>query len=201
MMHEGLWRQLVGLDRQETAQRAKCRYLSDSDCYVITLLNTEYVVDLSDKRISSVQSPASPVSAEFLEQLCILAYLVNAKDIPLAGKLVKPEVLPGGQFFFRGLHALGTDKLERVFGENPQRLRVLGEQFGGERCDFADASIRLFVLPRVPLTIVMWRGDEEFEARAAVLFDQSVSEQLPLDALWVAAKLTVDTLIKAADKP
>ena len=46
MAHEDLWEQLKKLDRQQTAQRAKCRYLSSSSRYVVTMLNTEYVVDL-----------------------------------------------------------------------------------------------------------------------------------------------------------
>ena len=48
-LHEELWQQLIGLDRQKTARRAKCRYEPGSDCYVITLLNSEYAVNLKKK--------------------------------------------------------------------------------------------------------------------------------------------------------
>ena len=51
MSNEGLWEQLEKLDCAETAQRAKCEYLSDKERYIIQLLNIEYVVDLSDKKI------------------------------------------------------------------------------------------------------------------------------------------------------
>jgi len=205
MAHEGLWEQLDKLDCTKTAQRANCQYLASPERYIVTLLNAEYVVNLSDRNIFSVQS-GSPQSAghltaepaEFLEQLCILAYLINAQDLPLADKLVGPETLRGGQFFFRGLHSLPTKKLEQTFGNHPEALHHISEQFGAEICEFGDASIRLYALPRVPLTIVIWRLCEEFDARASILFDQTAASQLPLDALLTAANLTVDALAKTA---
>ena len=205
MAHEGLWEQLDKLDPTKTAQRANCQYLASPERYIVTFLNAEYVVNLSDRNIFSAQS-GSPQSAghltaeptEFLEQLCILAYLINAQDLPFADKLVGAETLPDGQFFFRGPHSLPTKKLEQAFGNRPEVLHRTSARFDAERCEFGDASIRLYVLPRLPLTIVIWRRCEEFEARASILFDQTAASQLPLDALLAVADLTVEALAKDA---
>jgi hypothetical protein len=199
MAHEGLWKQLDRLDPQKTAQRAKCQYQVDPPRYIITLLNTEYVVDLSDKQIFWTQSSRPPNPAGFLEQLCLLAYLINAKELPLADKFVKVENLPSGQFFFRGLHSLPTGKLEEVFGKSPESLYEVSERFDAKRCEFGDASIELYVLPRVPLKIVIWRSDEEFAARASMLFDQTAGAHMPLDALGALANLAVKALVKAPE--
>ncbi len=195
MANEGLWQQLVALDGQGTAQRAGCRYIAEPAGYVITLLNNEYEVRLSDKRVVSTPQGSKPV--EFLEELCILAYLINARDLPLAGKLVKAQDLPSGQFFFRGLHSLPTDKLEKAFGRRPEALLEIAEQFDAEKCEFGDASIRLDVLPRVPITIIIWRQCEQFGARASILFDRTAAVHMPLDALWAAANLAIKVVIKA----
>jgi len=196
MVHEGLWAQLVSLDGYKTAVRAQCQYLTDPQRYVVKLLNTEYVVDLADKQIFAVRDSSEP--AEFLQQLCVLAYLINAQDLPLANKLVQAEALPGGQFFFRGIHSLPAEKLEKAFGEHPEALHQIAEQFDAKPCVFGDASIQFYVLPRVPLTIVVWRGDEEFNARASILFDQTAAAHLPLDALLAAVNLTVEALVNAS---
>ncbi|MDD5326695.1 MAG: DUF3786 domain-containing protein [Phycisphaerae bacterium] len=187
MANDGLWQQVLKLNGQETAQRAKCRYLSDSQSYIITLLNREYTVELSEKKIPN---------AGFAEELSILTCLINSKDLPVANKLKTAHQLPEGQFFFRGHHKLATEKLEEAFGQFPERLYDIMDKFGGIRREFGDASIELYVLPRVPLTIVIWRGDEEFGARASVLFDETAAEQMPLDALWVSANLAIKTLAK-----
>ena len=199
MAHEGLWQQLDKLDRQKTAERAKCQCLTDPPRYIITLLNTEYTVKLSDRQIFSTQPHLPPAPAEFLEQLCILAYLINAQDLPPANKFVGPENLPTGQFFFRGLHSLPTGKLEEAFGNSPQRLYEASERFDVKRCEFGDASVEFYVLPRIPLKIVIWRGDEEFDARASILFDQTAGTHLPLDALGALVNLTVKALVKTPE--
>lgn len=194
MAHEGLWEKLEKLNGTETAQRAKCQYTESPASYSITMLNTEYVVNLSDRIISDSQQEEAP----FLEQLCILAYLINAQDLPLGQKLVAGNTLPGGQFFFKGQHGLPTQKLEEAFGDDPKVIYRASAQFDAKRCDFGDASINLYMLPRLPLTIVIWGCDEEFEARASILFDQTAASHLPLDALLAAVNLTISALVKNA---
>jgi hypothetical protein len=198
MAHEGLWEQLEKLNGTETAQRAKCQYLDNPVSYNITLLNNEYVVNLSDRTIFSKKSDYQPQEATFLEQLCILAYLINAQDLPLAQKLVAGNTLPGGQFFFKGQHGLPTEKFEEAFGDDPKIIYQASAQLDAKRCEFGDASISLYMLPRLPLTIVIWGRDEEFEARASILFDKTAASQLPLDALLATVNLTVGTLVKNA---
>jgi hypothetical protein len=198
MAHDGLWEQLEKLDGTETAQRAKCQYLDSPAQYIVTLLNTEYIVNLVNRNIFPRKSDSQQEEAKFLEQLCILAYLINSQDLPLAQKLVAGNTLPGGQFFFRGQHGLPTQELEEAFGDNPEVLHQVSIQLGAERCEFGDASISLYMLPRLPLTIVIWGRDEEFEARASILFDQTASSQLPLDALLAAVNLAVGALLKNA---
>lgn len=192
MANEGLWQQVLGLDGVKTAQRAKCRYFNEPSRYVITLINSEYIVNLEDKEVLTARDSTR---AGFVEELCILAYLINSRDLPVANKPTMAQALPGGQFFFRGLHKLDTGKLEDAFGQHPERLYEIMDKFGAKRCEFGDASIELYVLPRIPITVVIWKSDEEFPARASILFDETAAEQMPLDALWAAANLTIKALI------
>ena len=134
----------------------------------------------------------------FLEKLCLLAYLINAKDLPPAGKLVNGLALPGGQFFFRGVHCLPTEKLEQVFGDRPETLLDAAKPLGAKPCEFGGASILLNLLPRLPVTMVLWGRCEEFEARASILFDKTAADQLPLDALLAAVNLAVKALTDGA---
>lgn len=197
MAHEGLWEQLERLSGPETARRAKCQYLPSPERYTVPLLNKHYVVCPFARTIlpASWESPQKP--ATFLEQLCLLAYLINARDLPLAEKLCTAETLPGGQFFFRGHHSLPVGKLQAAFGNRPDSLHAASGHLGAEPCQFGDASIRLLVLPRLPLTFIIWGRSEEFDARASILFDKNDGEQLPLDALLVAVNLAAQALVEA----
>jgi len=199
MSHEGLWEQLRKLDPEETARRARCEYVtSPAAAFIITFLNREYRVDPVDKTVLSTMD-GDQEEAGFLEQLCILVYLINAQDKPLSNELVGEKSLPGGDFYFRAKpHELPTHKLAQTFGHCPEKLYDVMKKFDGERCSFGDASIQLFVLPRIPLTAVIWAADDEFEARGAVLFDKTATDHLPLDALGAAASLAIKALVNAA---
>ena len=199
MAHDGLWEQLVKLDPEETARRARCEYVtSPAATFIMTFLNRQYAVDPAHKTVLLTME-GDQDEAGFLEQLCILAYLINAQDKPLSNELVGEKSLPGGDFYFRAKpHVLPTHKLVGAFGHCPEKLYDVMGEFDGERCDFGDASIQLFVLPRIPLTAVVWAADDEFEARAAVRFDKTATDHLPLDALGAAASVAINALVNAA---
>lgn len=163
-MHEGLWEKLVALDPADTARRAKCEYMPTTGYYEVMLLDRRYIVDPAKRKILPASSTQQEQEANFLEQLCILAYLINARDVPLANKLVRAEALEAGTFFFRGPHTLPTDKLVAAFGDDPVLLYKGGDSLGAKRRDYGDASIELSVLPRFGLTLVVWGADAEFGA-------------------------------------
>lgn len=197
-VHDHYWEQLAGLDRQETARRAACTYLPESDSFAIRLLNNEFAVDPAARIVRGSANAAGPQPAGYLEQLCILAYLVNARDLPLSETLVTAEKLEAGGFFFRGSHRLPVEKLEEIFGHNPPLLHKAGQLFDAAPKPFGDASIELLVLPRIPITLIIWASDEEFPARASILFDQTAAAHLPLDVLYAAATLTIKSVVNSA---
>lgn len=190
-MHEQLWAQLIDLDPDSTAKRAKCEYRRDSVAYCLVLLGQQYLVDINKKQIVTV---SGQTPADFLQSLCILTYLINAVSLPLSDKLVTANKLKGGQFFFRGPHALPTDKLGNCFGSDPSMIYKAAENLPAEKTDYGDASVKILVLPRLPLYFVIWAGDDEFPPRASILFDRTATNHLPHDALWAAVNLTTKEL-------
>ncbi|MHC4214765.1 MAG: DUF3786 domain-containing protein [Planctomycetota bacterium] len=196
MANEGLWSQFIELDGRQSARRGGCQWDEDSGCLGIVFLNKHYTVDTAKQKIFLEDGSG----ASFGDELCILAYLINAKDIPLANKLTPGQKLVGGQFFFRGHHSLPTEKLTIAFGDDAKRLLNAAETLNASACDFGDASLQVQVLPRLPLTVMIWGGDEEFEARSSILFDETAASQMPLDALLMAVELTVKLLIAVANQ-
>lgn len=198
-MHTAHWEQLATTDRVETARRAACAYLDDSDSFAVFLLNERYRVDLAAGSTWRLPEDAEPAPAGFIEELCLLTYLLNASDIPLAHELVHAEKLDPGGFFFRGSHKLPTEELEKTFGQTPAKLKRVGQILNAKAGTFGDASIEVSVLPRIPITLIIWAADEEFAARASILFDRSAARQMPLDALYALAKLTISTVVKLCE--
>ncbi len=197
-MHEGLWARLDDMQPNAVAQRGLCQYDSERGCYCLELINCQYTVDPGERSIYSVNDQEENVPAGFLEQLSILAYLINVSEKPVAGRQVSADKLPGGQFFFRGPHVLPAAKLERAFGLSPELLVAEGQKLGGKELDHGDGAIELFILPKVPVYFIVWAGDDEFPAKASILFDATAADQIPLDALGAAVGLAVNALTEAS---
>jgi hypothetical protein len=198
-MHEQFWEQLAGLPREETARRALCQYLAERDSFVIPLLNTEYVVDVVRRTIRVGTESEEGRAAGYLQQLCLLAYLAKAKDLPPTDELVRVERLDPGGFFFRGSHRPGVERLADAFGSDPQLLHKTGRVLNAVPRAYGDAAIELSVLPRIPVTLVVWAADEEFPARASILLDRTAVVQLPIDALFATVTLTIDLVLSIVD--
>ena len=52
--------------------------------------------------------------------------------------------------------------------------------------------------PRVPITLVLWRGDDEFPPDGNILFDRSISDYLTTEDVNVLCETIAWTLVKSA---
>lgn len=190
---ERAWDVLAGLDPEDVSRRAHVFYDRSRGAYLLPLFNKELSVRPGDRQVSGNSPQAYLLLGKLSDYapLSILWYLIQAEDVPLSGSLVKPSHTSEGRMFFAGAHALPLGRLVRRYGNDAGRFLGKGYELGGERLDFADASLRLLPFPRVPVVLLLWTGDEEFPARADLLYDSTCSVHLPMDILWATAMMSL----------
>jgi hypothetical protein len=130
-----------------------------------------------------------------LFRLSLLWYLLKATSARPSGKLVKPAGLPGGDIFLKGSHVLPLDALAAKYATLPGAFLEAGAALGGTPAAYGDAAVVLFPLPKVPTTVLLWTEDDEFPARADLLFDATAPQHLPLDILWSVAMMSILPLL------
>jgi hypothetical protein len=130
-----------------------------------------------------------------LFKLSLLWYLLKATAAGPSGKLVNPAGLPGGDIFVRGSHVLPLDALAGKYARRPQAFLDAGAALGGSAAAYGDAAVVLSPFPKVPTTVLLWTEDDEFPARADLLFDTTAPLHLPLDILWSVALMSVLPLL------
>jgi len=131
--------------------------------------------------------------------LVLLTYLIRVQPVGLSGKMVTGSEIKGGDFFFKGPHALFTRPLEKRFGDDAKSFKEAGLRLGGGETDFGDVSFRLWPLPKIPVGYILWLADEEFPSRVVVTFDSSVGVHLPLDVIWALVNLVGRALLRTAE--
>ncbi len=169
-------------DPSDVCRRALCTYEAARRCYVVEVWDDLWEVAPDRQTIVSIGSYHRSLSVEM--RLAVLTYLVGAKDIDLSDEWVSEKDLRGGEMFFRGPHSIPVHLIARRFGYDLNGFHIASQTCKGTATELADASYVFKVLPRIPVQVLLWRADQEFEAQASCLFDRTVSSHIPLDVIF-----------------
>ena len=198
MVHEAHWERLATAEPEEVCRRTGVQYDPDRHCYTLPLLNRYVEVDPQAWEVRwSGGDPQADTPPRHDVALVAVVYLNEAKELEPTGEWVTGESLPAGAFFFRGLHALPTGGVVNKFGRDAEGFLKAGRALGGEEAEGGDACIQFQALPRIPMRLVLWLGDDEFPARLTILLDRLASAHNPLDAILPLSKFVTTSLIMA----
>jgi hypothetical protein len=184
ILHPSLWEGLIQADPGAVCRRSEAQFDEATSSYLLDFLRERYRIEPSSQTIASVEGPMSEGSPSIDLQVILLTYLMNAREIPLADRLVAVGSLKGGKCFFQGPHSFPLDPLIEQYGRDAQGFLNKGLSLGATKENYGDVSVRFSALPRVPVVMVLWGADEEFPPRLSVVFDASVDQHLPLDAIY-----------------
>lgn len=187
------WEQLATLRTGDVIRTARVAFDAASDCYTLRSFGKDFAISLKERTITSlVPQGTLPLEqqSDFF-QYSILWYLVNAKEIDATGRLVNLQNIRGGDIFSKGSHVLPLEKVAHRYGNDKAGFLARGIALGAEVLTIADASLRLYPLPRLPVTLTLWLADDEFPARADLLLDSTGELQAPTDIIWSMATMSV----------
>lgn len=132
------------------------------------------------------------------DKLIILHYLNTAKGSPATGRLITFKELPEGGVYYLTFIKRTIKPLLDAFGQNLGRLLEIAAKIGGERVDMGDVSIKIKALPHVPVTLILWQGDEELSSEGNILLDSSITDYLPTEDITVLCEIIAWKLAKIA---
>jgi hypothetical protein len=156
-------------------------------------LNYTYNIILPEVSITIADSSETvPVR----DRILILHYLLTAKGTPLTNTQITFKELSEGIVYFRTFYQRTIKHIVTAFSQNPAKLIEAGEKLGGGKADFGDAAVTINALPRVPITFVVWRGDEEFGAEGNVLYDSTITDYLPVEDIIVLSEVVTWKLVR-----
>ncbi|MFH0847781.1 MAG: DUF3786 domain-containing protein [Chloroflexota bacterium] len=176
---------------QEVCQRSGCEYSASDKTITLKYLNQLCHIKLPEIEFTGIELPLR-------ERLIILHYLSWSKGSPLTNRLISLKELPEARNYLRTYTKRTLQPLADNFGKKPLKLIEIASRIDGERADLGDASVRINAIPRVPLTIVLWRGDNELPPQSNILFDETVSDYLPTEDIIVLSETVVWKLVRLA---
>ena len=189
--------QLAGVsDLEQQCRRSGAEYkvIDSRKVIIVEYLNQRYQVTFPDIDISLVDGEGEvPVK----DKILILHYLTLARGVPLSHKLIAFQELPEGASYFPTFAKRSIEPLVKYFGSHPHRLIDAAKILGAREVDYGDVAVAIDGFKLVPVTIVLWRGDQEFPPRGNILFDDTISGYLSTYDITVLCENITWRLVRA----
>lgn len=164
----------------------------------LPFLNRDLIVSWPD---GAITMPEGTKELSLMEQGLILHYLIQAKGTPLTGRWITFREIPSGEFYYSAFLKRAKEPLVAAFGADPPRLIEVGARLGGQERKEGDVSLFFQVLPRIPVCLILWAGDEEFPPDGNILFDANISDYLSAEDVAVLSGVVIYPLVGMTRRP
>lgn len=131
-------------------------------------------------------------------RLVLLHYLLNADGTPLSGELAHFRSMPGGNSYEEPFQNRSVNFLAGAICNKPvANIQEVCAQLGGRlEKSSADVQAVFDLAPRFPVTLQIWRTDDEMKGSASILFDKRAPHYLPTEDMAVTASLVARFMVK-----
>ena len=182
-----------GIEQQCLKSGARYLEIDSQQVIIIEYLNQSYQITLPDIEISLMDSEEE---VPIRDKILILHYLTSAKGTPTSNKSIAYKELPEGSNYFPTFYKRAIKPLIDHFGKQPHLLVDAAGKLGGYKVDYGDVAVTINAFSRVPITLVLWQGDEEFPPEGSILFDATVSDYISTEDINVLCEIIAWKLVK-----
>ncbi len=155
----------------------------------------ECVVDPVCKSVTMDGRPVKKLGA-----IIILHYLNNANESQPTGRTISYRQLSGGNVHYPAFKTRVIEYIGSNFHQYPLQLVSTAELLGAKKQEFGDASVLIQVLPKLPVTVIVWRGDDKVRGNANVLFDDSAPRFLNTEDLAAVGTVRGESAHQSPDQ-
>ena len=187
---------LAKCNAEDVCQNSKAVYERETNAYTISYFGEEYRVDGVSGAVSLKNAQGE---VTMTEKVLLLHYLIHSKPESLSGRNISfMEVPEGGAVYYSTFKKRAIDPLVKVFSDNIPAFKKASLTFNGASGNFGNASTTIFAFPMVPITYVIWQGDDEVASSGTILFDASIPCFLPVEDIVLAASFGTYKLMAKA---
>lgn len=168
------WRKLfLQMDHDELAQRFRLK--SDARSLWITFYCREYRVDKETGIMVDTEDPRRPIPFDVRMSIFNLFHY-SRKDASVCGRFVPFREVKGASPFAPAFQKSIAEGLAKPFNGKLEQLKGACAALKGEPVSHGDAGYIIRAFDFMPVMLVFWDGDDEFEAQANLLFDADITD-------------------------
>ncbi len=171
----------------------QCKVVDSGRIVIVKYLAQFYEVSLPGVEVSLT---GSQEKVSIRDKILILHYLASEKGVPLSHKLITYKEIPDGINYFPTFFKRAIKPLLDYFSKEPHLIVELARKLGGYKVDYGDAAVTIDAFSRVPITLVLWKGDKELAPEGNIIFDSTISGYLSADDIHVLCETIAWRLVR-----
>lgn len=168
------WRKIfLDMNQEELIRRF---HLKNDDCAIyITYYNEIYRIDRKNGMITLLHDPERRISFNTLMSIYNLFYY-SKPDAKVRGEFVPFRQVKRAAPFDSAFQRTVVKMLAKRFDGHCELMEKACQALNGRSIRQGDVGYVIDAFDCVPVTVVFWDGDDEFEAQANILFDADITD-------------------------
>lgn len=189
------WRKIfLEMDYEELIRR----FGSESgDTLIIRFLGRRFRLDRNTGIVTLTDSPETILN--FSTVMCVYhLFYYSRPDASLRGVWVPFRQVKGAAPFDPAFCETILKPLAKTFSGRMKALKDACKKLEGYSVPQGDVGFVISVFDSIPVTVLFWDGDDEFEAQANLLFDAGITDFLHEETVVILASELVRRLTEEA---
>lgn len=171
-----IWRRKIQqMDLDEMADRFGL--VRDAQAVYIRYYHRDYRIDRESGMLTLLEKPEEIPSFNTAMSIYNLFYYAKP-GAKVSGEFVPFRLVKRASQFEKAFQGMILKPLARTFSGRCEELRNACIALGGTPIRQGDVGYVIKAFDCIPVTIVFWDGDDEFEAQANILFDADITDFL-----------------------
>jgi hypothetical protein len=163
----------------------------------IPLLNRMYELSWPDL---AMREQGCDVEPSHVLQILLLHYLVVSDGIAIRGQWTSFREIPDGRIYYPAFRGGSEQRLLGRFGQDVAAFHAAAAALGGRPLELADHAYAFDLLPRLPMAVLLWEGDDEFPPELHILMDSTAANYLPTEDIAVISRYLAISLLRAVPR-
>lgn len=168
------------------------------DRIVMKYFGRDYEIDPESGAITDCEMPGREITFNTAMSIYHLFYY-SKKEPKASGVWIPFRDVPRAGVFTKAFFNQTVDPFARFFDGKPDALLKAGEQLGFQRMKSSDAGFEAKIYDCLSIQYLFWDGDDEFPAKANVLFDANITDFVHEETVVIIAADGLQRLMEAAE--
>jgi hypothetical protein len=185
------------LDPTETAKRCAVPFDPGRSAFYVRLMGVLYEVLFPQFDARAAEGEAEAPALKNYEKILLMRYLCEGRHVPRRGGQLSYDEIPNGALYLSNFKNRCARRAARALGGDIKSFEKAMTGFQAERLPQGDAGFRFEFIGGIYMSVILWEGDDEFEASAQFMFDDNFPAAFTAEDAAVAGEIAVGRICAA----